>query len=283
MPLPDKIMHTRLPKKAAIIAGIFACMCISLDILAAWTGPSTAAPHNNASGPFLTSGANQSKSGDLSVGSGLKIWLSKLGDSFALKNDSGAALLVIGQDGNAGVGVESPGAKLEIAGQVKITGGAPGAGKMLVSDAGGLGSWKTAAEIGIGATLPAGTSNQTLRHNGATWASDSNLFNNGTNVGIGTTTPSAKLDLNGQIRISGGAPSAGKVLTSDENGLATWENQISGVEGASCGTGNLVIGVDSGGHLKCGSQITPFSCPDNQFMKRIDSAGNIICGTLPGF
>ncbi|MFB3390305.1 tail fiber domain-containing protein [Flavobacterium sp. LAR06] len=42
------------------------------------------------------------------------------------------------------------------------------------------------------------------------------------NVGIGTTTPSAKLDVAGTIKISGGAPGAGKVLTSDATGLASW-------------------------------------------------------------
>ena len=41
-------------------------------------------------------------------------------------------------------------------------------------------------------------------------------------VGIGTFTPQAKLDINGQIKISGGTPGLGKVLTSDANGLATW-------------------------------------------------------------
>jgi hypothetical protein len=42
-------------------------------------------------------------------------------------------------------------------------------------------------------------------------------------VGIGTTNPSAKLDVNGQIKISGGTPGAGKVLMSDAAGLATWQ------------------------------------------------------------
>ncbi len=48
-----------------------------------------------------------------------------------------------------------------------------------------------------GAALPSGSSNQTLRHNGTTWVSDSNLYNNGTNVGIGTTSPSQRLHVNG--------------------------------------------------------------------------------------
>jgi hypothetical protein len=46
-------------------------------------------------------------------------------------------------------------------------------------------------------------------------------------VGIGTTSPDAALDMNGQIKIRGGSPAAGKVLTSDVNGLATWEPGVS--------------------------------------------------------
>jgi hypothetical protein len=42
------------------------------------------------------------------------------------------------------------------------------------------------------------------------------------NVGVGTSGPSTKLDVNGQIRIQGGSPGVGRVLTSDATGLATW-------------------------------------------------------------
>ncbi|MNU12745.1 hypothetical protein D3C71_07760 [compost metagenome] len=47
-------------------------------------------------------------------------------------------------------------------------------------------------------------------------------------VGIGTTTPSTKLEINngttnGAIKIVDGTQGAGKVLTSDANGLATWQ------------------------------------------------------------
>jgi len=50
--------------------------------------------------------------------------------------------------GNVGIGTTTPGAKLEVNGQVKITGGSPGSGKVLTSDATGLGSWKTVASLG---------------------------------------------------------------------------------------------------------------------------------------
>ncbi|MFA4855383.1 MAG: hypothetical protein WC634_02215 [archaeon] len=43
--------------------------------------------------------------------------------------------------------------------------------------------------------LPAGVVGQTLRHNGTNWIANSVLFNNGTNVGIGTTNPQTILDI----------------------------------------------------------------------------------------
>jgi hypothetical protein len=48
-------------------------------------------------------------------------------------------------------------------------------------------------------------------------------ISSGGNVGIGTTNPGAKLEVAGQIKMTGSTPGAGKVLTSDAVGLATWE------------------------------------------------------------
>jgi len=55
------------------------------------------------------------------------------------------------------------------------------------------------------------------------------------NIGIGTTNPTAKLEVAGQIKITGGSPGAGKVLTSDSTGLASWQPIPSGGSGAVTG------------------------------------------------
>ncbi|MDD4900931.1 MAG: hypothetical protein PHS62_02340 [Patescibacteria group bacterium] len=55
---------------------------------------------------------------------------------------SRADAMTVLKNGNVGIGIVNPGAKLEVAGQVKITGGTPGAGKVLTSDANGLAVWQ---------------------------------------------------------------------------------------------------------------------------------------------
>lgn len=49
------------------------------------------------------------------------------------------------------------------------------------------------------------------------------VVTNAGNVGIGTPAPTANLDVNGSVRFRGGAPGAGKVLTSDADGNASWQ------------------------------------------------------------
>jgi trimeric autotransporter adhesin len=77
---------------------------------------------------------------------------------------------------------------------------------------------------------------------------------NGGNVGIGTGTPAAKLDIAGNIQIADGTQGAGKVLTSDANGLASWTtpgatpwsvsgNYIYGINTDSVGIGTATPGA----------------------------------------
>ncbi len=68
-----------------------------------------------------------------------------------------------------------------------------------------------------GATGPlvSGTTGQTLRHDGTTWVANSNLYNDGTNIGIGTSTPAAKLDVAGTGAFTG-TVSGANAINNDE-------------------------------------------------------------------
>lgn len=100
------------------------------------------------------------------------------------------------------------------------------------------------------------------------------------NVGIGTTSPSQKLDVNGNIKVSGIILStdaaAGKVLTSDASGNATWQTATGSSSGWAFG-GNAV-----GALTKIGTT-NNYSLPfitNNIERMRIDAAtGNIGIGT----
>jgi hypothetical protein len=88
----------------------------------------------------------------------------------------------------------------------------------------------------------------------------------GGNVGIGTTAPVVKLEVAGQIKITGGTPAAGKVLTSDSTGLATWETaggggwtQTGTVVSLTTATNNVGIGTASPTfplHMGSGAHVT---------------------------
>lgn len=56
-----------------------------------------------------------------------------------------------------------------------------------------------------------------------------------TKVGIGTNAPSAKLHVEGTLRYVDGNQAAGRVLTSDANGNATWQDASSGGTGGTGG------------------------------------------------
>jgi len=171
-------------------------------------------------------------------------------------------------------------------GRIRISGGTPGANKLLVSnDASGNAVWKSLSEVcpncsngtvtnywtlsgtnlsnnsGSSLTLNVGggSNNAKIKTTGdsaylvledrngsaeiSNWggtltlggsASAPIIFRNGGyvekmriesngNVGIGTASPTAKLHLNGSLRLVDGSQGAGKVLTSDSSGNASWQ------------------------------------------------------------
>jgi hypothetical protein len=117
--------------------------------------------------------------------------------------------LTVHSSSNVGIGTTIPVAKLEVAGQVKITGGAPGAGKVLTSDAAGLATWQTPSGGGGSGWLLTGNGSTTAGTNfvGTTDGVDlvfktagtenMRILNTNGNLGIGTTTPLQKLHVAG--------------------------------------------------------------------------------------
>ena len=75
-------------------------------------------------------------------------------------------------------------------------------------------------------------------------ASGNALITGNGNVGIGTNSPMAKLDVAGIIKIADGTQGIGKILTSDANGLSSWQAAGWAINGNS---GNELKNTNSGG------------------------------------
>ncbi|HNW90132.1 MAG TPA: hypothetical protein PKN48_10750 [Bacteroidales bacterium] len=117
-----------------------------------------------------------------------------------------------GYQGYVGIGTSVPAAKLDIIGNIKITDGTQGANKVLTSDANGLATWQTASVAGWSLLGNSGTTAGT-NFIGTTDAIDFVIKTNnsekirvasGGNVGIGTSSPTAKLELSGGLKVTGG-------------------------------------------------------------------------------
>ena len=93
--------------------------------------------------------------------------------------------MTILNNGYVGIGTTNPGAALEVAGQVKITGGSPGAGRVLTSDVNGR------LDHGLGGRGVTGAGTQNFITKWIRWQHHqrSFIFDNG-HIGIGTTVPS---------------------------------------------------------------------------------------------
>jgi hypothetical protein len=72
----------------------------------------------------------------------------------------------------------------------------------------------------------------------------------GGNVGIGTTSPTAKLHVNGTFRYTDGTEGAGKVLTSDAAGNASWQTPSASLN-INWITPVQIFSMGSGHHSSC--------------------------------
>ncbi|MFN8285370.1 MAG: hypothetical protein U0V74_01385 [Chitinophagales bacterium] len=99
-------------------------------------------------------------------------------------------------------------------------------------------------------------------------------------VGIGTPSPSARLEVNGQVKITGGGPGAGKVLISDANGLASW-GEDNPKEGFSAFNGNGSTSIPTG--VETQLQFDNINFNDGNYYDAGQSKYNVVTGGLYHF
>jgi hypothetical protein len=107
--------------------------------------------------------------------------------------------------------------------------------------------------------LVPGATGQTLYHNGTDWTATSNLYHDGTNVGVGTATPNAKLSL------ANGATSAGTLSIFEDTDDGT--NSLTIQAQAMTADYTLTLPVDAGNNLE---------------VLTTDGSGNLSWGTVAG-
>ena len=117
-------------------------------------------------------------------------------NTFCVRGDN-----LIPASGSVGIGTLAPAETLDVAGGIRI-------GNSLNMNAGTIrwtgddfegyngSEWQSFTDNGSG-TLPRGMEVQTLYHTGDSWVATSNLFNDGINIGIGTSAPTSRLELMG--------------------------------------------------------------------------------------
>jgi hypothetical protein len=112
--------------------------------------------------------------------------------------DESGDQLVFTNYGRLGINTTAPEANLHVSGTVKITDGTQGAGKVLTSDANGMATWQAAG----GGISGSGTLNYIPKFTTGTNIANSQIFDDGTNVGIGTSSPTEKLTISGILRFN---------------------------------------------------------------------------------
>ncbi len=170
---------------------------------------------------------------------------------------SGATGLNMGVYGNLGLGTSTPSAKLDVQGNVKIANG--GTTSLTIrreapaTDFASL-SFDTAGTTQWSVGLRNSSTNDLYFRDNINGLTLLSLMQGSGNLGVGTTTPAQKLDVNGTAKMTGflmatGA-GAGKLLTSDASGNGTWATYsapVTSVSGSGAGisvsptTGAVVV------------------------------------------
>jgi hypothetical protein len=162
---------------------------------------------------------------------------------------NGLQKMRIDSSGNVGIGTAAPGSTLDVKGTLRLSG----------STSGYVGLAPAAAAGSVTYTLPSsdGTSGQVLSTNGTgvlAWATSNSsqwlngasgaIYYSGGNVGIGTTTPGAKLDVNGSGYGAYGTAAIGGKLVVGKSGSDVGQLILFGQSGQAM---NVGVTTASGG------------------------------------
>ncbi len=131
-------------------------------------------------------------------------------------------------------------------------------------------SFRTAIGAGTGSVSGSGTTNYLVKWTGAATQSDSNIFDDGTNVGIGTTTPSHKLSVVGNAIFTNDV-----TITADDQAISRLK--LTNTSSVGSRRFDLVAGVNA--VSQDGFSIYDSVADATRFL--LDNLGNIGIGTAP--
>ncbi len=205
---------------------------------------------------FGTLASNTSGSQNTVIGSGAGMSTTGSGNIFigyqAGYNETGSNKLYIANSNTSTplIGGDFSTAQVDINGTIKITGGSPGAGKVLTSDANGLASWQTVStgvtsmddlsDADTSTTPP--TNGQVLSWDGSNWVP--------ANV---SSTSTGSIDQHSDVDTSTNAPTNGQVLSWDGTNWVPADDSVGALEindlfdGIS-GFNSVFLGQGSGAH-----------------------------------
>ncbi|MBS1625767.1 MAG: collagen-like protein [Bacteroidetes bacterium] len=170
--------------------------------------------------------------------------------AIALVTNSATERMRITSTGRVGIGTNAPGYILDVNGRSRIRTGGGTAGIWFMNNA----NSSDAAFVGMNDDTHVGFWGNT----GAGWGVVMNTTNG--YWGIGTATPNYRLSVNngttnGAIQIVDGTQAAGYVLTSDANGVGTWQKTQVVASYSTLGAG-VSVPYNTVGYLYTGTSIT---------------------------